>query len=166
MYEPVSTFSAEDDVAQQNRRSQKEEKMKKIIVYVVGAALALFLLIQLIPIDRPAPPITQEPTWSSPEARALVRQSCFQCHSNETEWPWYSYIAPASWLIKFDVAKGRSEFNFSEWDQNPGELDEMIEEIQDGGMPPLQYTLFHPEARLNDQQKQALMDALTSSLGQ
>jgi len=138
--------------------------MKKILLFVVIGGLVLFGLIQLIPIDRTNPPTTQEPKWSSPEARALVQKSCFQCHSNQTEWPWYSYIAPASWLIKMDVVKGRDQFNFSEWDQNPGNLIQMVRNIQRGSMPPLQYTLFHPEAKLNDQQKQALIDALSSSL--
>ena len=138
--------------------------MKKILLFIVIGGLVLFGLIQLIPIDRTNPPTTQEPKWSSPEARALVQKSCFQCHSNQTEWPWYSYIAPASWLIKMDVVKGRDQFNFSEWDQNPGNLIQMVRNIQRGSMPPLQYTLFHPEAKLNDQQKQALIDALSSSL--
>jgi mono/diheme cytochrome c family protein len=138
--------------------------IKKTLLILVGLGLAVFLLIQLIPVDRTNPPTSAEPKWSSPEARALVKQNCFQCHSNETEWPWYSYVAPASWLIKFDVVNGRRNFNFSEWDKNSGELDEMVEEIQEGGMPPLQYTLFHPEAKLNAQQKQALIEALSTSL--
>lgn len=138
--------------------------IKKTLLILVGLGLAVFLLIQLIPVDRTNPPTSAEPKWSSPEARALVKQNCFQCHSNETEWPWYSYVAPASWLIKFDVVNGRRNFNFSEWDKNSGELDEMVEEIQEGGMPPLQYTLFHPEAKLNAQQQQALIEALSTSL--
>jgi hypothetical protein len=138
--------------------------MKKILVYLVIGGLVLFGLIQLIPIDRTNPPITQEPKWSSPEARALVKDHCFQCHSNETEWPWYSYIAPASWLIKFDVVGAHEAFNFSEWDQNPGTLSEMVRQIQRDRMPPFQYTLFHPSAKMDAQQKQALIDALTSTL--
>jgi len=126
--------------------------------------LVIFALIQLVPIDRVNPPTTLEPKWSAPEARALAREHCFQCHSNETERPWYSYVAPASWLIKWDVVNGQDRFNFSEWDKHPGELDEMIGEIQDGGMPPLQYTLFHPNSKLEAQQKQTLIDALTASL--
>ena len=140
--------------------------MKKILLYIVIGGLVLFGLIQLVPIDRTNPPTTQEPKWSSPEARALVKQSCFQCHSNQTEWPWYSYIAPASWLIRWDVTNGRRQFNFSEWDKRQGELDEMIGTIQEGEMPPIQYTIFHPNAVMNAQQKQQLIDALTSSLGQ
>ncbi len=137
---------------------------KKTLLYIVIGGLALFALIQLIPIDRANPPTTLEPKWSTPEARALAKEHCFQCHSNETEWPWYSYVAPASWLIKWDVVNGRDKFNFSEWDKHPGELDEMIGEIQEGGMPPLQYTLFHPNSKLDAQQKQTLINALTTSL--
>ena len=138
--------------------------MKKVLLFIVIGGLVLFGLIQLIPIDRTNPPTTQEPKWSSPEARALVKDHCFQCHSNETEWPWYSYIAPASWLIKYDVVRGRDQFNFSEWDQNPGTLSQMVRQIQRGSMPPIQYTLFHPRSNMNAQQKQALIDALTATL--
>lgn len=136
---------------------------KKTLLYIVIGGLVLFAMIQLIPIDRANQPTTVEPKWSTPEARALVKEHCFQCHSNETEWPWYSYVAPASWLIKWDVVNGRDKFNFSVWDKHPGELDEMIGEIQEGGMPPLQYTLFHPNSKLDAQQKQTLIDALTAS---
>jgi len=138
--------------------------MKKILSFIVIGGLVLFGLIQLIPIDRSNPASTLEPNWSSPESRAIVKEHCFDCHSNETTWPWYSYIAPTSWLIKFDVTEGRHKFNFSEWDKRPGELGEMVENVQRGSMPPLQYTLFHPNSRLNDQQKQQLIDALNTSL--
>lgn len=139
--------------------------MKKIILYLGIAAVVVFGLIQLVPFghDHTNPPTVSEPNWVSPEARALVKQSCFQCHSNETEWPWYSNIAPASWLIAMDVKEGREQFNFSDWQNHPGEVDEMAEEIQGGGMPPIQYWMFHPEAKLNDQQKQDLIQALEQS---
>jgi mono/diheme cytochrome c family protein len=140
--------------------------MKKILLYLVIAAIVIFLLIQLVPFghDHTNPATTAEPAWDSPQSRQLVKDSCFQCHSNETEWPWYSNIAPASWLVSLDVANGRSRFNFSEWDTNPGELDEMIGSIQEGEMPPIQYWIFHPSARLNDQGKQALIQALQNSI--
>ena len=139
--------------------------MKKIILYLGIAAVVIFGLIQLVPFghDHTNPPTVSEPNWVSPEARALVKQSCFQCHSNETEWPWYSNIAPASWLIAMDVKEGREQFNFSDWQNHPGEVDEMAEEIQGGGMPPIQYWMFHPDAKLNDQQKQDLIQALELS---
>jgi mono/diheme cytochrome c family protein len=139
--------------------------MKKIMyVFVIG--LVLFGLVQLIPFGKTYtnPPVVSEPNWDSPATRQIAKEYCFQCHSNEMEWPWYSKIAPASWLIAFDVVNGRSQFNFSDWKNNPGELDEMIGEIQEGGMPPIQYTLFHPSSRLNAQQKQALIDGLTTTI--
>jgi hypothetical protein len=139
--------------------------MKRIVLIVVVVGVVLFGLIQLIPFghNHVNPPTVSEPTWSSPEARALVKEHCFQCHSNETEWPWYSNIAPASWLIQMDVNLGRDKFNFSDWKNKPGEVDEMRGEIQEGGMPPIQYWMFHPNSRLSDQQKQELINALESS---
>lgn len=140
--------------------------MKKIVLYVVVGGIVLLGLIQLLPIgrDHTNPAVVSEPQWSSPEARALAKEHCFQCHSNETEWPWYSNIAPASWLIQFDVNEGRDKFNFSNWNANSEELDELTEVIQEGEMPPIQYWIFHPNSHLNDQQKQELIDALNSSI--
>ena len=140
--------------------------MKKWIGRLLIAAVVVFALIQLIPFghNRTNPPIVSEPNWSSPEARALAKEHCFQCHSNETKWPWYSNIAPGSWLIAMDVTEGRRKFNFSDWKNNPGEIDEMAEVIQSGEMPPIQYWVFHPNSRMNDQQKQELIQALESSV--
>jgi mono/diheme cytochrome c family protein len=140
--------------------------IKRVIWILIGAAVVLFLLIQLIPFGhtRTNPPVVSEPNWSSPQARALVKEHCFQCHSNETNWTWYANIAPASWLIAMDVIEGRQKFNFSDWQKNPGELDEMVEAIQEGEMPPIQYWIFHPNSKMNNQQKQELIDALRSSL--
>lgn len=141
---------------------------KNLVRALLVSAAGIFILIQLIPFghDHTNPPVVSEPKWSSPEARALVKEHCFQCHSNETEWPWYSNIAPGSWLIAMDVIEGRSEFNFSDWKNHPEELDEMVSKIQRGKMPPLQYWLFHPGARLNAQQKQDLISALENSIGE
>ena len=140
--------------------------IKRIILYVIGGALVLFLLIQLIPFghNRTNPPVVSEPNWSSPQARAVVKQHCFQCHSNETNWYWYTNIAPGSWLIANDVIDGRNAFNFSDWKNNPGELDEMVGTVQEGEMPPIQYWIFHPQERMNDQQKQEVINALQSSI--
>ncbi len=142
------------------------KNIKKLLPMLIGAALVVFVLIQFIPFghEHTNPPTVSEPQWSSPEARALVKQNCFQCHSNETNWTWYSNIAPASWLIQWDVNEGRQQFNFSDWNNNPGEMDEMIEAIQEGQMPPAQYTLFHPSAKLSEQEKQDLIQALQSSI--
>jgi len=140
--------------------------IKKFFWILVVGAIGLFLLIQLIPFGHTNtnPPTVSEPKWSSPEARAQVKEHCFQCHSNETNWTWYANIAPGSWLIAYDVIEGRDKFNFSDWNNRPGELDEIVSSILEGEMPPVQYWIFHPSSRLNAQQKQALIDALNSSL--
>ncbi len=140
--------------------------MKKRVFQILGLLVLGLLVIQLIPFghDHTNPPIVSEPNWSSPQARALVKEHCFQCHSNETEWPWYSNIAPGSWLIAFDVIEGRRKFNFSDWKNNPEDLDEMVAAIQEGEMPPIQYWIVHPSAQMNAQQKQELITALKSSI--
>ena len=140
--------------------------MKKVLSILVGVGILVFILIQFIPFghEHANPAMVSEPQWSSPEARALVKQNCFQCHSNETDWTWYSNIAPASWLIQYDVNAAREQFNFSDWNNNPGDLNEMTRVIKAGRMPPIQYTIFHPSAKLNAQQKQDLINALTSSI--
>ena len=140
--------------------------LKRLVFILIGGAIVLFLLMQLIPFghNRTNPPVVSEPNWSSPQARALVKEHCFQCHSNETNWTWYSNIAPGSWLIAYDVIKGRHEFNFSDWNNHPGKLEKMVQTIQEGEMPPIQYWIFHPSSRMNEQQKQELIDALRSSI--
>ena len=140
--------------------------IKKYFWILVAGAIGLFLLIQLIPFghNRTNPPVVSEPNWSSPAARTLAKEHCFQCHSNETNWTWYANIAPGSWLIAFDVIEARDKFNFSDWNNNPGELDEMTEVIQSGEMPPIQYWIFHPNSKMDAQQKQELIDAMNSSL--
>jgi mono/diheme cytochrome c family protein len=140
----------------------------KRIFQILGVLVIGFLLIQLIPFghNHTNPPTVSEPNWSSPQARVLVKEHCFQCHSNETAWPWYSNIAPGSWLIAYDVIAGRQQFNFSDWKNNPGELDEMVGAIQEGEMPPIQYWIAHPSSKMNAQQKQELIAALQGSVNQ
>lgn len=147
-------------------RKGQAANMKKVFVYVLLAGVVVFGLIQLLPIgkDHNNPPTVSEPKWNSLATRADVKEHCFQCHSNETEWPWYSNIAPASWLISADVVEGRARFNFSDWNQHPGELDEMIEEIDRGAMPPIQYWIFHPSSRLSAAQKTSLIQELTATI--
>jgi hypothetical protein len=140
----------------------------------VGAGI-LTALIQLIPYgrDHTNPPILQEPNWDSPQTRELAKRACFDCHSNETTWPWYSNIAPISWLVQRDVDEGRQKLNFSDWgmarsDQGREgrELDEISEVILEGEMPPGTYLITHPEARLSQTEKQALADGLGATIRQ
>ena len=146
----------------------KMKKVWKILGYLVIAAIVVFLLLQLIPFgkNQTNPPTTAEPKWDSPQTRQIAKEHCFQCHSNETDWTWYSKIAPASWLIYLDVVNARDEFNFSEWDTSPGYVGDLIEAVQSGEMPPIQYWIFHPQSRLTQEQKQLFIQGLTNTLGQ
>jgi hypothetical protein len=77
----------------------------------------LLLAIQLLPVWllQTNPSVVAEPTWDRPQTRSLAQRACFDCHSNETQWPLYTRIAPVSWLVTFDVLRGRRELNFSTW---------------------------------------------------
>jgi hypothetical protein len=142
----------------------KITKNKRIIVGGIIGVIAVFLVIQLIPVSRTNPPVKTQIQWDSPQTEALVRQSCYDCHSNETVWPWYAYVAPVSWLVAHDVEEGRSRLNFSEQPANRIEVSELVENIQEGEMPPGQYLILHPGARLNDQEKSQLVAGIRASL--
>ncbi len=132
----------------------------------LGVLLLGFGALQLVPYGRnhTNPVVVQEPQWNSPETRALAQRACFDCHSNETVWPWYSNIAPVSWLVQRDVDEGRQRLNFSEWNIYNRMGNEAIEKLAEGEMPPLQYFPTHPEAVLSTTEKQALIDGFTQSL--
>jgi hypothetical protein len=136
-----------------------------LIKYLVIALIAAFILIQLIPYGRQHtnPPVVQEPAWDSPDTRALAERACFDCHSNETIWPWYSNVAPVSWLVQHDVDEARQHFNFSEWNVENPETHHMDFVISSGEMPPAIFLPMHPEARLTDAEKQQLIDGLNAS---
>ena len=135
--------------------------MKKKIIFSILGLLVFFIIIQLIPFGRQHsnPPVIQEPKWDSPQTRELAQRACFDCHSNETVWLWYSNIAPVSWLVQRDVNEGREKLNFSDWGR-AREKDEIIEVIQEGEMPMPIYLIMHPEARLSAAEKEALISGL------
>ena len=139
----------------------------KIVLWIVVIIIVGFGLIQLVPYgrDHANPPVTREPAWNSPATKALARKACFDCHSNETVWPWYSGIAPGSWLIYRDVANGRDNLNFSEWPAagGGGLMVAAAEKVAEGEMPPLQYKLAHSVARLSDAEKQQLIAGFKAS---
>ncbi|GAB4427579.1 MAG: heme-binding domain-containing protein [Anaerolineae bacterium] len=141
------------------------QNWKRALAVALGLLIVLFGLMQLVPVDKTNPPVRSEPAWDSPETRALVKAACFDCHSNETVWPWYARIAPSSWLLAHDVEEGRSKLNFSEWTGRQEELDELVEVVREGEMPPWYYAIMHKEAQLSDAEKQALIDGLTRTLG-
>jgi mono/diheme cytochrome c family protein len=140
--------------------------MKRFLTWLLTGLLFLFVAAQLVPYgrDHDNPPMAAEPAWDTPATRELARRACFDCHSNETHWPWYSNIAPLSWLIQRDVDEGRDELNWSEWGPDE-EGDESAETVIEGSMPPGAYPLLHPEARLNDQEIDALVAGLVATFG-
>ncbi len=142
------------------------KRTKLILGGVIGLPIVLFLAIQLIPVWllQNNPPVVAEPAWDSPETRALAQRACFDCHSNETAWPWYSRVAPVSWLITFDTIRGRRHLNFSEWGAEGEGVEDIAELINDGEMPPANYLPLHPEARLTEAEKQQLIAGLEASL--
>jgi mono/diheme cytochrome c family protein len=133
----------------------------------LAALLGGFLVIQLVPYgrDHVNPPVVAEPSWDSAQTRELAVRACFDCHSNETVWPWYSNLAPISWFVQRDVDEGREHLNYSEWNR-PQEAGESAEQIREGSMPPHSYVLTHPDARLTDAELDALLEGLVATLGQ
>jgi mono/diheme cytochrome c family protein len=148
-------------------RRRPRVRWKKVIPWVLGGLVALALLIQLVPYgrDHTNPPVRLAPAWDSPQTRALAVQACYDCHSNETIWPWYSNVAPVSWLIQRDVDEGRSDINFSEWDRPQKETDEIVNSVRKGEMAPWTYPITHSTASLSPAERQALVQGLTNTFG-
>ena len=140
----------------------------KIGLVVAAIALVFFIGIQFIPVQRMNPPVLTQPDWDSAQTQALARRACIDCHSNETNWRWYTYIAPASWLVAHDVDEGRRELNLSQLNTDPTRTSRLAQRIQraiqNGQMPPSQYLIMHPEAKLTPDEKQALETGLQKTL--
>jgi hypothetical protein len=137
--------------------------MKKLLKprWVALLAAIVLVAIQLKPVSRSNPPIQSE-IGTSNEIRDLLRRACYDCHSNETRWPWYSYVAPVSWLVVGHVDDARGHLNFSEWpafdvEEQAHLFEEMWEEVSQGQMPLRSYTLMHRDARLSDEAREALL---------
>ncbi len=135
---------------------------------VAIALVVLFVAIQAVPVWawQTNPPVVTDVAWTTPEAASIARRACYDCHSNETVWPWYSKVAPVSWLVTYDVIKGRNALNFSLPLREPAELaEEVAEVVRSGEMPPRQYLLTHPDAKLTPQEVQALIAGTPGSAG-
>ena len=141
--------------------------MRKLLIGVGLAFALLFAALQAIPYGRnhANPPTTLEPAWDSPATREFAVRACFDCHSNQTTWPWYSNLAPASWLVQRDVDEGRSKLNFSEWDRPQEEPWESVEAVAEGEMPPRSYLFLHSPARLTPEEIRAFVQGLRATLG-
>jgi hypothetical protein len=135
----------------------------KIFKVIGWGLLGALVLIQFVPASYPETADVNENDLIiamdvEEDVGQLLRASCYDCHSNETHYPWYSYVAPAKWLVIRDVEQGRSNLNFSEWDTLKARdkvklLDEMAEEVDDGTMPMPIYTFIHRGAALDESDK-------------
>lgn len=128
----------------------------------------LFLGIQAIPYGRKHtnPPMRVEPTWDSLQTRELAVRACFDCHSNQTDWPWYAHVAPFSWLVQDDVDEGRKKLNFSEWNRVQDHADHSAKMVREGTMPLWRYVVFNPKANLSSDERQALIRGLVATFGE
>jgi mono/diheme cytochrome c family protein len=137
---------------------------RTILSVILGVVVAVAVGAQLMPYGRnhTNPPVVTEPQWDSPRTRELFTRACADCHSNETVWPWYSNLAPVSWLVQRDVDEGREKFNIS---TGRGEADEAAEKVSGGEMPLRPYMLLHPEANLTASEKQELIQGLLATFG-
>jgi hypothetical protein len=134
---------------------REERTMKKGVI-----ALVLFGLLQLVPVDRSNPPV-RAGFFGPDRVEQILKRSCYDCHSYETRWPWYSRIAPISFMVAHNVKEARAELNFSEWrtygSAKRAEIGaEMIDLIEKNEMPPPLYAVMHGETRLSGAELETL----------
>jgi hypothetical protein len=149
-----------------NTAGRPGRSWKRVLLWAIGLAAVVFVLIQLVPYGRSShtnPPATNPFQWTDPQAEAIAKESCYDCHSNETKRWWATNIAPFSWLVQRDVDEGRSRLNFSDWTGEPS-AEEVQGIVNEGEMPPMQYTLIHPDARLTDAEKQTLAQGYAAGI--
>lgn len=129
-------------------------RLLKALLIGLAVLVALFGVMQLVPYGRTHanPPIIKEPPWDSPRTRELAVRACFNCHSNETTWPWYANVAPLSWVVQFDVAVARDVLNFSEWNKTYEMAPYCGQSVRTGNMPTVKYRMAHREAQLTPQE--------------
>ncbi len=140
--------------------------MRKWLKRIGLTLIVLLIAIQLIPVNRTNPPITREVKWDTPVTRTLAQRACFDCHSNETTWPWFDYIAPASWYVANHINDGRRVLNFSQWDQPNADFEDVSRAIKRGEMPLWDYVLLHPDANLTADEQTALRNGLQATFEQ
>ncbi|HXR47035.1 MAG TPA: heme-binding domain-containing protein [Candidatus Limnocylindrales bacterium] len=142
--------------------------MKKKLIWILGLLAVIFVLLQFTNPARTNPPVVHDFLAAEnppPPLAAMFRGACYDCHSCETRWPWYSHIAPVSWLIANDVSGGRRHLNLSDWPVDDPEraakrLENASEELGYHEMPPAKYQAIHPASRLTADQRQQLIQWL------
>jgi hypothetical protein len=142
--------------------------MNKILKYFIIFIVLLLIVIQFVPVSRTNPPVTSD-IQTSDNIKAILKRSCYDCHSNESSWPWYSKVAPASWFVINHVNEARDEYNFSTWDKYSQEkkseiMEEIWEEVDEGKMPIWNYVILHPDAKLSAADKKELHNWVATSL--
>ena len=139
----------------------------KRLLIGIGVLLGLLVVMQVVPYGREHhnPPVVVEPVWDSPRTRELAVRACFDCHSNQSKWPWYSHVAPLSWVVQHHVNVGREVLNFSEWHRQWDLAEQSASQILRTEMPPRSYRMLHPEAHLTGEEKVQLARGLHKTLG-
>ena len=147
------------------RRAVIMRTWQKWALGVVAVLAVLFVAIQFVPYGRPitTPPVTDQFKWSSPEAAAISKKACNDCHSNDPQIWWAVKIAPISWMAQSDATQGRSAMDFSAWTGYPGAA-EFAQAVDSGRMPPMKFWIVHPDAKLTAAEKQTLIDGFKASL--
>lgn len=138
----------------------------KMFGLTLASFVGLLALMQLVPYGRTHsnPRTISEPAWDSPRTRELAVRACFDCHSNETRWPWYASVAPFSWVVQWDVETARTVINFSEWNRRYELATYAGQRVRDRMMPPDKYRIAHPEANLTEQEWAELAAGLDATL--
>jgi hypothetical protein len=142
--------------------------LKRKLKWIFVALVAGFALLQRTNPPRTNPTVISDLMATNlppPKVAAMLHAACYDCHSSETRWPWYSRVAPMSWLIANDVKEGRENLNLSDWpNDNPmraaKRLENMSDEVGSGEMPLKKYTKIHADARLTESQRKELTDWL------
>lgn len=137
-------------------------RWKRWLRWSLGILLAIFVALQFVPVERTNPRVVSD-LQAPEEIERILRRSCYDCHSYETRWPWYTYVAPVSWWITDHVNHGRGEMNFSEWpvfdfEEIEYEAREIEEQVEADKMPLSSYLILHRSARLSAEEKQALLE--------
>jgi hypothetical protein len=126
--------------------------MKKFLAFLILVLIG----IQFIAVERTNPPVKYD-FYAPADVKTIIKRACYDCHSNETKWPWYAKVAPMSLLAVSDVNNGRKHLNFTEWEQYSGNLEEIKlkiwQEIKDESMPPLQYRIIRGDGKLTQDEK-------------
>ena len=146
-------------------RLRKENR--SIFFACITTIVLTLLLLQLWPTDTSNPPVVSSPDWSSAHAAQLAQRACYDCHSHETSWPWYTKVVPAYFLLANDVQKGRKAFNFSKWEEScctEEQIDNMAETVNKNHMPLPYYLVLHPEALLSDVERGQLVYGLMETM--